>query len=163
MGRRIGAEEEAAVAGGRGLHQRLPVLGALGDRQAIEMRLDATDKNRVAVDHQMMRRDGGGEAGVGGKHNVHRLFRCGVLQNDAQGREAGAQRNEHPLDEHRLAVEDIDRRIGDLAMDEQRHVGRLHRLQNAGHLGDIGDAAVGIGGGAGGIELDRGQIAGGRP
>ncbi len=36
------------------------------------------------------------------------------------------QRHEHALDEHGLAVEDVDRRIGDLAMDEQRHADLRH-------------------------------------
>ena len=39
------------------------------------------------------------------------------------------QRRQHALDEHRLAVEDVDRRIGDLAMHQQRQAERFHARQ----------------------------------
>ena len=39
------------------------------------------------------------------------------------------QRREHAVDEHRLAVEDVDLGIGHLAVDEQRHADPLHRLE----------------------------------
>src|SRR6202040_907944 len=45
----VGAKEKRGVARGRGAAQRAAVLLALGDRQAIEMRPDAADKQRVAI------------------------------------------------------------------------------------------------------------------
>ena len=39
------------------------------------------------------------------------------------------QRRQHALDEHRLAVENIDLWVGDFAMDAQHHADRLHLLQ----------------------------------
>ena len=67
------------------------------------------------------------------------------------------QRREHALDEHRLAVENVDLGIGDLAMDEQRHADPLHRLQRRAERGDVGHAVRRIGRRVGRIEL------GGRP
>ena len=40
-----------------------------------------------------------------------------MLQHDAQAGEVGEQRRQHAIEEHRFAIEDVDRRIGDLAMD----------------------------------------------
>ena len=44
------------------------------------------------------------------------------------------------LDEHRLAVEDIDIVIGDLAVHQERHVDLLHTLEHAANLDEVGDA-----------------------
>ena len=65
------------------------------------------------------------------------------------------QRRQHLVEEHRLAVEDVDLGIGHLAMDEQRHAGLLHRLQPAGDRVHRGDAVRRIGGGVRRIELGR--------
>ena len=63
------------------------------------------------------------------------------------------QRRQHLVEEHRLAVEDVDLGIGDLAMDQQRHAGLLHRLEAAGDGVHRGDAVRRVGRGMGGIEL----------
>jgi hypothetical protein len=52
-----------------------------------------------------------------------------VLEHDAQAGEAAPQRQQHLVDEAALAVEDVDLRIGDLAVDQQRQVLALHRFQ----------------------------------
>ena len=78
-----------------------------------------------------------------------------MLEHDLQVRQARAQRDQHGLDEYGFAVEDIDLRIGDLAMDQQRHADFRHPLQHASDLQDIGDTEMGIGGGPRGIELGR--------
>ena len=65
------------------------------------------------------------------------------------------QRRQHLVEKHRLAVEDVDLRIGHLAMDQQRHAGLLHRLQAAGDLVHRGHAVRRIGGGVRRIELGR--------
>src|SRR5260370_20545539 len=57
MRRAVGAEKEGGVTRGRGTAQGTAMLLALGDRQAIEMRPDAADKQRLAVDGQVMCRD----------------------------------------------------------------------------------------------------------
>src|SRR5581483_7886561 len=53
----VGAEEELPAARRRGAAQRLAMLLALGDRQAIEVRTDAALEDRIAVEHQVVRRD----------------------------------------------------------------------------------------------------------
>jgi hypothetical protein len=45
----IGAEEEAAIARGRSSPQRQAMALALGDRQAVVVRLDAADEDGVAL------------------------------------------------------------------------------------------------------------------
>ena len=64
-----------------------------------------------------------------------------------------------PVDKHGLAVEDIDIRVRYLAMDQQRHPCFGHAFEHRVDLLDIGDAVVGIGRRAGGIEFDGGDHA----
>ncbi len=52
-----------------------------------------------------------------------------MLEDDTQFGEAVAQRIEHALDEHRLAVEDVDVRVGCFAVNQQRHAERRHALE----------------------------------
>ena len=49
---------------------------------------------------------------------------------------------EHPLDEHRLAVEEIDRRIGHFAMNQQRQAELLHLGERRITAEEIGNAGV---------------------
>ena len=53
-----------------------------------------------------------------------------MLEHDLQRGEIAHQRGEHALDEHRLAVEDVDLAVGHFAMDQQRHADPLHRLEH---------------------------------
>ena len=71
--------------------------------------------------------------------------------------QAGGEGREDAVDEHRLAVEDVDVRVGDLAVDEERHPGGGHRLEDRHDPGDIGDAGGGVGRRVRRVELDRGQ------
>ncbi len=77
-----------------------------------------------------------------------------VLENDLETRIAHQQRLQHALDEHLFAVEDVDRRVGYLAMHQQRQPSFLHRRQHRVTLIDVRHPGVGVGRGAGGIELD---------
>ncbi len=54
---------------------------------------------------------------------------------------------------HLFAIEQIDRRISDLAVHEQRHAGFLHRLERLRALAEIRHARVGVRRRAGRIEL----------
>ena len=128
--RAVGAEEEVRIARGRGAAQRQPVLLALGDRQAVEMRADAAGEDGVAVDDQMMRGDRRREIRRRSATYCDRLLGGDVLEHDAQFGQPAAQRVEHPVDEHRLAVEDIDLRVGHLAVDQQRHADLRHALEH---------------------------------
>ena len=153
--RGVGAEEELRAARGRGASQSETMLLALGDRQAIEVRTDAALEDRIAVVAEMMRRDRAAHA-VGMRLDEGHAFAGGdVLQHDLQARMALQQRHQHLVEEHRLAVEDVDVGIGHLAVDQQRHAGLLHRLQAFRDAVHRGDAMRGIGGGMRGIELGR--------
>jgi hypothetical protein len=70
------------------------------------------------------------------------------------------QRLHHALDEHRLAVEDVDLGVGHLAMHQQQQALALHRVQRAVGLADVGDAGVAVGGGAGRVQLERHHAGG---
>ncbi len=82
-----------------------------------------------------------------------------MLEDHAQRRQPIDQRLQHAVDEHRLAVEDVDIGRGHFAVDAQRHADIGHAFEHAHDVGDVGNAMRGIGGGAGGIELGRGQHA----
>ena len=153
--RAVGAQEEARIAaGGRG-DQRLAVDLALEHRQAVPVRPQPAAEDRVAVVEQVVGGDRGADPVAGLFHVLRRLAGGDVLEDDAQRREVAAQRLEHPVDEHRLAVEDVDVGIGHLAVHQQRHADPLHRLEGGAGLRDVGDPGVGVGGGAGRVELDR--------
>jgi hypothetical protein len=53
-----------------------------------------------------------------------------MLEHDLERGEIGHQLAQRALDEHRLAVEDIDMAVGHFAMDQQRHADLLHALQH---------------------------------
>ena len=80
-----------------------------------------------------------------------------VLKHDAQSRMAAAQRDQVLVDEGRFPIKNIHLRIGDLAMNEQRHVDGFHALQHRGDPSEITHTGRRIGGGIGGIELRRGE------
>ena len=63
------------------------------------------------------------------------------------------QRREHAVDEARLAVEDVHRRVRHFAVHQQRQVARCHALEHRLDAADVGDAGVRMGGGAGRVEL----------
>ena len=63
------------------------------------------------------------------------------------------------LDEHGLAVENVDLGIDVLAVHQERHVDLFHALQHAHDLAVVGDAGGRVGGGVGGIELHPGEHA----
>ena len=153
--RRIGTKKKLPAAGRGRLHQRLAVNFALEYRQAVIMRTDATAKDRIAVVEQVMRSDG--------RHHIvaRRGDKLGgragrdVFKNDAQPGAAPQQGLHHRIDEDALPVENVDRRIGHLAMHQQRHATPLHFRQRRITLGEIGNTGIGIGGRPGRIELDR--------
>ena len=70
-------------------------------------------------------------------------------------RVALGERLQHRLDEARLALEDVHRRIGDLAVHLQHQVELRHALEHPVQARDIGDAGLRVRGGAGRVELAR--------
>jgi hypothetical protein len=68
--------------------------------------------------------------------------------------EIAAQRHQLLLDEHRLAVEQVDIRAGDLAVHQQQDAFALHGFQRGVGLAQVGHARIAVGGGPRRIELD---------
>ena len=153
MGRAVGAQEEAGMATGRRVDERLAMHLPLGDGQAVIMRTDAAGEDVVAVYDQVMRRDRPANAGL--LHEMDAIGGGDMFERDLQFRQPAAERLQHPLDEHRFPVEDVDGRVGHLAMDAERHPGPRHGLQDGHHRLDIAHAACGVRCGSGGIELYR--------
>ena len=118
------------------------------------MRADAADQDMVAVDDQVM----------GGDRRPHVLLACDVIHalrrgdmfhHHAQAGGRAAHRVQHAVDEHRLAVEDVDGGVRHLAMGAKRNPRLGHRLQHRAHLVEIPHARGRIRGGPGRVELDR--------
>ena len=95
------------------------MLFALEHRQAVVVRPDAAGEDRVAVVEQVVRGDRRRRArpGVGTYCAPSFVVTCSsTIFSSGKSRRSGDQ---VALDEHRLAIEHVDRRIGDLAVDEQ--------------------------------------------
>ena len=65
-----------------------------------------------------------------------------------------AQRDQLAVDEHALAVEQVDLAVGHLAVHQQRHAGALHGLQGGVGQAQVGHTGIAVGGGAGRVKLD---------
>ena len=153
VGGAVGAQEEFAAAAGGHLHQRLAVLFALEHGQAVVVRANATGKDGVAVEQQVLRRDGGTDKAVGLAHVVGGFFGGDVFEDDFQLGEVAAQRDELLVDKGGLAVEQVDVAAGDFAVDEQQQALALHGFQHRINFAQIGHAKVAVGGGTGRVEL----------
>ena len=119
------------------------------------MRTQAAEKDRVAVEQQVVRGDRGGGVGTGAGDVLRGILGGDVLEHHLQLGEVAPQRHHHLVDEHRLAVEQVHRRVGDLAVHQQQQTGALHRLQRRVGIAEVGDTGVTVGGGTGRVELDR--------
>lgn len=102
---------------------------ALQDRQAVPVRPQPTLEQGIAVVQQMVCRDGRRHRAFGLTHIGHPFCRCQMLEHDLQCRISLTQGPHHLIDKDRLAIKQIDRRIGDLAMHQQRHPTALHGIQ----------------------------------
>jgi hypothetical protein len=58
------------------------------------------------------------------RHVLRRLARGDVLEHHLQRREVAPQRLHHAVDEHRLAVEQVDLGVGHLAVHQQQQAAR---------------------------------------
>ncbi len=157
--RAVGAEEEFGRARGRGGAHREAVVLALGDGQAIGVRANAADQHGVAIDVEVLRGDRRGDVGGGARDELRRLCGGDMFKDDLELGEGADERFQRALDEHRLAVEDIDVMVGDLAVDQQRHADALHPLEHAHDVGDVGHAMRAAGGGMRGVEFGGGKHA----
>ena len=102
----------------------------------------------------MLGGDGGGGQVAALAHEVH-AFRGGdVLEHDTQRREPFANVVQVAVDEHPLAVEDVDFRLGHLAVHQERQIVLFQCLVEMVNARRVGDAAVRVGGGPGRVQLE---------
>ena len=80
-----------------------------------------------------------------------------VLQNDFKLGIVSQHRAQCPLEEYGLTVKNIDRRIHDFPVNQQRHANALHDFQASTNFVHTTHACCAVGGGIGRIELDRSQ------
>ena len=149
----ICAQEELGTATRSCLQQRLAMLLALQNRQAVIVRTNASRENRIAVEQQMLRGDGGAGIRIAGSHVLRGLPGGDVLEHDLQTRKVTAQRDHLLFNEHGFAVEQIDIAARHLAMHQQQQAVALHGFERGVDFADVGNACVAVGGGTGRIEL----------
>ena len=153
MGRRIGAQEELWVAGCGGSPQGNAVQLPLGHRQAVHVGPQPPLEQGVAVDVQVVGRDRGGQGGGAACHEIGGLGRGDVLEHHLQALMPFQKRFQVPLDEHRFAIKDVDRRVGHFPVDQQGHADPLHGFEDRGDSLDGRHPSGRIGGGVGWVEL----------
>ena len=158
MRRAVGAQKEARRAGGHGLEQRGPMRLLLEHRQAVVMRPDAADEQRIAIHQQVLRRDGGGDAVACADARTRTAARVVMCSNTM--RSCGwraVQRRQHALNEARLAIKHIDRRIGHFAVHLQHHAELAMCASTPSRRREIGDPGLRVRRGTGRVELHPGD------
>jgi hypothetical protein len=98
--------------------------------------------------------------GPGDLDVLHRIARGDVLQHDLQAAEALDDRAQHLVDEGLFRSKTSIRRVGGLAVDQQRQAELLHFLQCSEAARDARHARSRMRGCAGGIELGAVHLAG---
>ena len=153
MRRAIRAQEELLAAAGRSLHQGQTVGFALQNRQAVKVRAHATQEDGIAVEQQVLGRDGGSKEIIGRSHVFGRFLGRHVLHDDLEFWEVFAQWLELLLDEHSFAVEQVNALVSHFTVHQQHQAFALHGCQRGVDLAQIGHAVVGVGGSTCGVEL----------
>ena len=95
------------------------------------MRPDAAEENSVAIVQQVLRRDGGGDAGPGACHKFDGTLGGDVFKHHGQLRKALEQGCEHRIDEMSFTIEDVDVGLRRFAVYQQAHADLLHALEYA--------------------------------
>src|SRR5690554_4212258 len=140
VGRRIGTQEEARIAAGNRLAQGQLMLVAFQDRQAIQVGTDTAHQHVVAVVHQVLGRQGGGQVAAGvGAHKLGGVRRGDVLQDHFQGREGLDGWAQDPFQKHFFPVEDINVGIRDFAVNQKQHAALSHGFKHRVNIADIGN------------------------
>ena len=79
----------------------------------------------------MIGRDGAADLRRGAFDEVDAVLRRQMLEDEAQAGKLLHPFRQVAIDERRLAIENIDVRVGILAMHEERHADLFHALQDA--------------------------------
>src|ERR1700730_7678620 len=153
MRRAVGAEKQPRASRRHGTQQRRAVGLRLEHRQAVVVRAQAAGEQRLAVQQQVLRRDGRHDPVPPRKDEVHGGAGGDVLEHNAQLAVALRERREHRIDERGFPVEHIDRGVGDFPVHLQHHAELGHAREHRVDAPHVGDSRLGMRGVAGGIEL----------
>ena len=157
MGCAVGTEKEGRVTGHRSGHQSAAMRLALDNGKAVIMRPDSPRQNVIAIDEQMVGRERSCDRRAAAPHIINPVGCCHMFHDNTKFRQTPPQRIEHPLDENRLTIEDVDLGIRDLAMNAERDARVRHGFKHRCHRCDIAHARIRICRCPGRIQLDRGD------
>ena len=113
----------------------------------------------VTVEHQVLRGNGGGNQFVAVAHVLGRIFGSDVLEDDLQARQALAQWFHYGVDKACFAVKNINFRVGDFTVHQQRHSQFFHAFKHRHNRIGAGDAVAGVGSGIRRVQFRRGEYA----
>ena len=159
--RGVGAEEEfVRLRTGYGFEQGLAVAFAFEHGQAVVVRVHAAHQEVVAVEQQVLRGNAGGEVVAALAHEAGGFGGGDVLEHGFEAGHFIQHGQEDAFDECGFAVEDVDGGVGYFAVHQEAHILGGDFFEHGQEFEQIGHAAVGVGGGAGGVEFE-GNDAGG--
>ena len=101
---------------------------------------DPTGEHGITVDVQVLRGDCGGHSGRCRFDKLHCLRGGDVFEHHLERWKVCHYARQHTLDKYRLAVKNVDRRIGHFAVDQQRHADRLHSFERRADIRHVSDA-----------------------
>ena len=113
----------------------------------------------------MLRRDGAGDVGTAVENEFHALLRGDVLHDNLQIGEIRVERLQRGLHKRGFTIENVNARIGRLAVNAQRHVEFRHlalritahekRDEHGIHIVDVRHSLVAVGGRTSGVVFAR--------
>ena len=133
------------------------------NRQAKQMRLNPAYQQVITVVEQVMCGHCRSDVIACCLNKLDGISGGDVLEDNAQAGEALNQWRQRSVDKRFFTVENVHMVVGDLAMNEQWQVVRLHRVNHWVECFQASDACIGVGCGTGRVELDAmnmGRIGG---
>ena len=114
----------------------------------------ASGEQRIAIKHQVMRRNSRCDTIRRGLHKFDSLFGSDMFKHHTQPRKTPQQRNQYPIYKNFFAIENIHLGINHFTMHQQRHIELFHRCQCRFATGNIRDTRIRMRSCPGRIELD---------
>ncbi|VDZ83744.1 Uncharacterised protein [Kluyvera intermedia] len=121
MRRGVSAEESTGKTAGNQFTQRLLVDVTLKNWQAVKVRAYAANQHMIAVKHQVLWCNRGGNKVIAIAHVFRRVFGGDMFKHDLQARQPLAQWLHDGIDKARFAVENVDIGVGHFPVNQQRH------------------------------------------